>query len=197
MERPQPQHSPAGADPAAQSAAGRNPQGPPLPLGPAERAREARTRRRRAIRQFLVVGLCFVALLGLGAVAVGFLFYDRTTKPDLSTPEHVTRKYLEAYLIDRDDYAAKQYQCPDDSGLSEIRALRSDIDTRQNKYGVRFTFSVDAATELDQPGPDARVAVDLVLSTVLQGQPKREVEHWEFNTQNDDGWRVCGAHETD
>src|SRR2546423_11431564 len=81
---------------------------PPVP-SPAERLREARARRRRAMRQFLVVGLCFVALLCLGGVAVGFLFYDRATKPDLSTPEHVTRRYLEAFLVDRDDYAAKQY----------------------------------------------------------------------------------------
>src|SRR5438067_2772103 len=76
-----------------------------------ERLREARARRRRAMRQFLVVGLCFVALLCLGGVAVGFLFYDRATKPDLSTPSLVTRKYLSAYLVNRDDVAATQYQC--------------------------------------------------------------------------------------
>src|SRR5438045_9644808 len=113
-----------------------------------ERLREARARRRRAMRQFLVFGLCFVALLCLGGVAVGYLFYDRATKPDLSTPEHVTRKYLEAYLVDRDEYAAKQYQCSDDSGLAEIRALRSDIDGREQKYGVKFSYSVDSATRL-------------------------------------------------
>src|SRR5207248_11389626 len=79
-------------EPAAPPAAAGEPS--PVP-GPAERLREARARRRRAMRQFLVVGLCFVALLCLGGVAVGYLFYDRATKPDLSTPEHVTRKYLE------------------------------------------------------------------------------------------------------
>src|SRR5438046_2464850 len=157
-------------EPAAAPAAAGQPELPPVP-GPAERLREARARRRRAMRQYLVVGLCFVALLCLGGVAVGFLFYDRATKPDLSTPEHVTRKYLEAYLVDRDDYAARQYRCSDDSGLAEIRALRSDIDSREQKYGVKFSYSVDSATRLAESGSDAKVAVDLVLSTVLQGQP--------------------------
>jgi hypothetical protein len=170
---------------------------PMLPPSPAERAREARAKRRRAMRQYLVVGLCFVGLLCLGAVAVGFLAYDRATKPDLGTPEHVTRKYLEAYLVDRDDYSAKQYQCPDDSGLAEVKALRSDIDNRESKYGVKFNYSVDTANELARTGTDARVGVDLVLSTVIQGQPRREVEHWEFVTHNAGGWRVCRAHETD
>src|SRR5438094_5141435 len=192
MERPQPPQPGVGPDATV---------GPPAPLAPppspADRQREARARRRRAIRQFLVVGLCVAALVGLGGVAVGFLFYDRAPRPDLSTPEHVTRKYLEAYLVDRDDYSARQYQCTDDSGLAEIRALRSDIDNRERKYGVRFSYSVDSATKMQESGPDAQVAVDLVLSTVLQGQPKREVEHWHFNTHNEGGWRVCRAHETD
>src|SRR5947207_2815295 len=82
----------------------------PAPTGPAERLREARARRRRTVRQVLLIGVCFVALLCLGGVAAGFLYYHQATKPDLSTPEHVTRKYLEAYLIDRDEYKARDYR---------------------------------------------------------------------------------------
>jgi len=160
-----------------------------------ERLREARARRRRAMRQFLVVGLCFAALLCLGGVAVGFLFYDRATKPDLSTPEHVTRKYLEAYLVDRDDYAANQYRCSDASGLTELQALRDDIDARQRRYGVSITGSLDRVHEVERTASAAKVDVDLVFSAVIQGAPQKDLEHWEVSVSNESGWRVCGANE--
>jgi hypothetical protein len=169
----------------------------PAPSSQAERLREARARRRRTIRQVLVVGFCFGSLLCLGGVAAGFLFYHQATKPDLSTPEHVARKYLEAYLIDRDEYAARQYQCANASGLAEIQALRADVDDRGKKFGLTFTFSVDRVSEIARTGSDAKLAVDLVLSATVQGEPKREVEHWQLTAHDDGGWRVCGAHEVD
>ncbi len=195
-----PQSSPpsdAGPRPPGEGAAAGVPpeEQPNPPLSAAERTREARARRRRTIRQFLIVGLCFIALLCLGGVAVGFLYYDRATKPDLSSPVLVTHEYLSAYLIDRDDRAAERYQCSDASGLAEIRALRDDIDTRQKTYGVTIIPSVDRLQEGEQSGRTARVTVDLVLTAVIQGKPQRDVEHWEFTAQNDGGWRVCTAHE--
>jgi len=144
-----------------------------------------------------VVGLCFVALLGLGAVAVGFLFYDRTTKPDLSTPALVTRKYLAAYLVDRDDAGAAQYQCSDSSGLASMRALRSDLDDRQKRYNIAITVSVDSVREASRSGNSAEVAADIVLSAVDTGDQLTRVQHWLITARNDGGWRVCSAHETD
>src|SRR5256885_835925 len=162
---------------------------------PAERLRAARARRRQVFRQVLVIGFCFFSLLCFGGVASGFLFYHQATKPDLSTPEHVTRKYLEAYLIDRDEYTARQYQCADNSGLAELRALRSDIDARQKTYGVTINVSADRVRSTDASDTSARVAVDLVLTAVIQGDPQKDTEHWEFTLRNQDGWHVCGAHE--
>src|SRR5947208_1657579 len=121
--------------PEVEAAGGADSQPTEVAQSPAERLREARARRRRAVRQVLLIGACFVALLCLGGVAAGFLYYHQATKPDLSTPEHVTRKYLEAYLIDRDEYKARDYRCADDSGLTELQAFRADIDDRQKKYG--------------------------------------------------------------
>ena len=164
---------------------------------PAERLRAARARRRQVFRQVLVIGFCFFSLLCFGGVASGFLFYHQATKPDLTTPEHVARKYLEAYLIDRDEYAVRQYECADTSGLKEIQALRADVDEREKKFGLAFTFSVARADEAERRGNDSVVAVDLVLSTSIQGEPKREVEHWQLKMHNDSGWRVCRTHETD
>ncbi len=195
--RPPGEGAGAGAPAEIQPKPGSTDTQPTPPLSAAERTREARARRRRAIRQFLIVGLCFAALLCLGAVAVGFLYYDRATKPDLSTPEHVTRKYLEAYLIDRDELKASKYRCSDASALDEIRALRADIDDRQRRFGATYSFSVDRVNEISKAGDEARMAVDLILSMVSEGQSIREVEHWEVTARNENGWRVCGAHETD
>ena len=169
----------------------------PAKAANAEHVRDARTRRRRAVRQYLIVGLCLVALLCLGGVAAGVLFYDRATKPDLSTPDHVTRKYLEAYLIDRDDYTAKRYECADPSGLRDVEALRSDIDNRQKRYGVTFTYSVGGINETSRANNAAGLDVTLVLTTTIQGQSRREVEHWQMTARNENGWRVCAAHEVD
>jgi hypothetical protein len=163
--------------------------------GPAERLQEARVRRRRTLRQVLVVGLAVIALMCLGGGAAAFLLYDRATKPDLSTPALVTRKYLDAYLVDRDDAKAAQFQCADDSGLSDIRALRADIDSRQKTFGVNITVSVDRVSEVNRSGPSAATSADLVLSTVIQGQSQRAVEQWEFALHDEDGWRVCSGHE--
>ena len=142
MERPQPPQPGVGPDAAVVPPAPLAP-----PLSPAVRQREARARRRRAIRQYLVVALCLVALLVLGGVAVGFLFYDRATKPDLSSPEHVTRKYLEAYLIDRDDYTTRIYQCSDTSGLSQIRAFRDDLDQREKAHSISISVTLKSVRE--------------------------------------------------
>jgi hypothetical protein len=159
--------------------------------------KEAKARRRRAIKQFLIVALCFVILLCLGGIAAGFFYYDRATKPDLSSPVLVTHRYISAYLIDRDDRAAERYQCANPSGLAEFRALRDDIDNRQKTYGVSISASVDSVQDQGATGNAETLAVDLILTAVIQGKPQRDLEHWSFTARNEDGWRVCGAHELD
>ena len=194
VEPPRPQpgatESPSVTD--AVPGAGKPDQG--SPLTPADRLREARARRRRATRQFLIVGLCFVALLCLGGAGVGFLYYDRATKPDLSSPVVVTDKFLSVYLVDRDDRRAQDYQCSDVSGLAEIHALREDLDHREKAYRITISTSVDSIRESNRTNNDAEVSVDLALTTVLDGKPQRAVQQWLFSTHDDGGWRVCGAH---
>jgi hypothetical protein len=149
------------------------------------------------MRRFLVVGLCALALLCGGAGAAGALYYNRATKPDLGTPDHVARKYLEAYLEDRDEQTAEVYQCGDGSGLNEIHALRNDIDNREKQHSITFTYSVGGITVLSESSTDATLSTTLVLTTTMQGRPLREVEHWQMTARNDHGWHLCGAHEVD
>jgi hypothetical protein len=183
------------SQPGLEAADGAGTQQPEAVPNAAERLREARARRRRAVRQVLLIGTCVVSLLCLGGVAAGFLYYHQATKPDLSTPEHVTRKYLEAYLIDRDEYKAREYRCGDTSGLTELQAFLADIVDRQKKYGLTFSFSVDRVKVVDSTEKVAHLDVDLAISTTDQGQPLRGIDHWNITTQNQDGWRVCTAHQ--
>jgi hypothetical protein len=155
----------------------------------------SRTQRRRRWRQVFVVALAVTALLCLGGVGAGFLLYDRETKPDLGTPAVSTRQYLAAYLVDRDDGRAALLQCSNSAGLADLRSLRDDLDTRQKTYGITFAVAIDSVRELSRSSNEARVGADINISAIVQGKPQRALEHWEFITQNEDGWRVCGGHE--
>ena len=146
-------------------------------------------------RRRFVVGIAIVALLCIGGTTAAFLFYDKATRPDLRTPVLVTEQYLTAYLGDRDDARAGQFQCGDASGLYDVRALRAQIDAREKASGTTFAVSVDSIRELGRTGDSASVAVDLAISSTVQGQSRRELEHWEFSTRDDSGWRVCSGHE--
>jgi hypothetical protein len=167
---------------------------PPQLVVPA-RASGARAGRRRRLRQVLVAVLAMIGLLCLGSVGAAFLLYDRATKPDLGTPALVTRNYLTAFLVGRDDVRAAQYRCSDAPGLAAVTAVRKDDDDREKKYNVVITVSVDSVREISRSGNDAQVAVVLTFGTTIDGTPQQEIEHWEFTTHNDGGWRVCSGHE--
>jgi hypothetical protein len=163
---------------------------------PKERVQQAARPRRRGFRQFLIVTLAVVALLCLGGVGAAFVFYDKATKPDLRTPVVVTLGYLRAYLVDRDDVKAAEFQCGDGSGLKDVRALRNDVDSREKTYNVKIVVSVDGAFETSRSGRAAGTSADLVLTTMVEGQPQRAVEHWVFALQEDDGgWHICSGNE--
>src|SRR5262245_17321122 len=100
---------PSSPDPEAAPVQGFSQPGePPAADKSTEHSQEARIRRKRTFRQTLVVVLSVVALVCLGGSAAAFVFYDKATKPDLSTPTLVTRKYLDTYLVDREDAKAAQ-----------------------------------------------------------------------------------------
>jgi hypothetical protein len=143
----------------------------------------------------VVIVLAVLTLLCLGGGATAFLYYDRATQPDLGTPALVTREYLSAYLVDRDDAKAPQFRCADESGLSDVKAFRDDIDSRQKTFNVAIVVSVESVIEKSRSGGTAVVGADIVLSTTSDGASLRRVQHWQFTTRNDGGWRVCDGHE--
>jgi hypothetical protein len=165
------------------------------PQPPTPDVQPSKPPRQGVVRRTVVVVLAVVGLLCLGGGAAAFLYYDRATQPDLSTPSLVTREFLSAYLVNRDDFKASQLQCSDSSGLSDVRDLRRQIDDRQKNTGIAFTVAVDTVQELSRGGDAATVAADLAITSTVQGQTGRELEHWQFTTRNEGGWRVCEGHE--
>lgn len=158
---------------------------PPMPAA-------GRSRRVRVV--LLVLTVVALVLCGGGA-AVGYLLYDRATAPNLTSPAAVVREYIQTYLNDRNDTRAALLVCKSGSQLSEVRALRTDVASREKTYGLSISIGTDSVQESSRSGKTAHVAAEIVLSTIDNGTSLRRVQSWDFIAVNDSGWRVCGAHQ--
>jgi hypothetical protein len=136
--------------------------------------------------RILVMSLMIAVLLGVGA-AVWLIFDDRT--PDANGPVAVTRQYLAAYLVDRDDVKAAQFHCTDDGGLLDVKAVRASIDTGQR------SASIDNVTETSRTESTATTTAVIVFTSVVDGKSQQAVEHWEFSLKGGGVWLVCSGHE--
>jgi hypothetical protein len=130
-----------------------------------------------------------------GGAVLTYVSYDRATAPDLGSPTVVVRDWIKAYLGDRNDSEADVYSCPDQGGLAAVKALREDLSSRERSFGITINVSYDSVRETSRTGERATVTAAIVLATIGGGTPLRRVQSWDFDTVNDHGWRVCGAHE--
>lgn len=133
-----------------------------------------------------------VALFCLSGVAVAYVLYDNATAPDRSAPDVVVDNYLRAFLVDRDDVRANQYVCADSTGLSELQALRADLQEREKRFQTTFTVSW-GSLGVQQQGNSAEVSVTLIIATVVNGLSQSDRQPWRFVTQTGEDWRVCQA----
>src|SRR5437773_915413 len=104
--------------------------------------------------RIVLISLVIAVLIGLGAAA-WLVFGDRAQ--DARGPVAVTRQYLAAYLVDRDDVKAAQFHCTDDGGLLDVKALRAGIDTGQR------SVSIDKVTETSRTESTATTTAVIVL----------------------------------
>ncbi|REF96595.1 hypothetical protein DFJ67_2584 [Asanoa ferruginea] len=131
-----------------------------------------------------------LTLLCLGGVGVGINLYDEATAIDRENPDVVVSSYLRAFLVDRDDAAAKLYTCAQDAGLKPMRAFKRDIEMREQSFGV--TILVDwGAIQVEPDGNNRRVTTEIGRS--LSGG-ERSLQTWQFTVIDENGgWRVCSA----
>lgn len=160
-------------------------QGGALPSRPAV----PRGRRRRLV---LAVVAGALALLCLGGIGVGYVVYDNVTGPDRSSPDVVVDNYLRAYLVERDDVKARLYSCSDTSGLSDLRALRDDLQAREQRFNTTFRVTWGALSVVGR-GTTADVAVELRLSATVDGFAQQDLQSWLLQARDEDGWQVCRA----
>ncbi|MDG4822413.1 hypothetical protein O7635_11190 [Asanoa sp. WMMD1127] len=144
----------------------------------------------RPLRLLVMVLAGVAALLCLGGVGVGLNLYDEATAINREEPDIVVANYLGAQLVNRDDAAAKLYSCAQDQGLEPIRALKRDMEMREQSFDV--SILVDWGGLSVQPaGADRLVTTDIGRS--LAGG-ERSVQVWRFTVVDESGgWRVCSA----
>jgi hypothetical protein len=136
------------------------------------------------------MGLGVMALLCLGGVGVFVSLYDSATAIKRSAPDAVVDNFLGAYLVNRDDNEASLYTCKSGADLTELKAFRDDIVTRERKFSVGITVSWTSLT-VSISGDRGTVTTDLTKATA--DGTERITKPWQFAVVDEDGWRVCGA----
>ncbi|MCG5452792.1 hypothetical protein [Micromonospora hortensis] len=159
---------------------------PPAPVTPAPQPP------RRRMRTVLTVVAGVLALLCLGGVATALVWYNRASTPDRSTPDVVVDNYLRAFLVDRNDVRADLFTCESGSQLEALRALRTDLLEREQRFATTITVSWGTLNVQTQ-GDVAAVEVTLIISARVDGMSQSDRQPWQFNTRLADGWQVCGG----
>jgi hypothetical protein len=133
-----------------------------------------------------------VALLCLGGAGVAFVAYREATEPDRSAPDVAVSNYLRALFVERNDVDTSQYSCDDQTGLAPIKEFRSDLESREKRFDTQFNVSWGSLTT-DDGDHAAQVVVDLQISALIDGVRQSDIQSWQFEVVDDDGWRVCSA----
>jgi hypothetical protein len=140
--------------------------------------------RSQRIRNLLLIVMGFFVTL---AVVVGGALYflsDRAIGIDRSTPQVATRDFLHAALVLQDPGQVSLFVCSDWSTAEAVELVSPPTDPAVNVSwaATRVTVVGDRATALVRMRFTVRDASGL----------QEDVEMWQLDLVNEDGWRVCG-----
>ena len=156
-----------------------------------------RPRRRRNWRLIIAITAATLGTLCSAGSLTGYLWYDKATTPDRSSPSLVVRQYLRATFEDRDNGRASLFICAKPETLAEVQEVLSDIRTRETRFGVKIVVAWEGFSTTEQ-GTNASVSTNLLIRVPeANGSTSESLDHWIFTTVKTDGWRVCGAHKVD
>lgn len=134
-----------------------------------------------------------LALLCFGGAGVGYLLYDRATRPDRSAPDVATSNYLRAQFVERDDDRIRLFQCADGSGLGAIRQLRAEIEQQEQRLETMIIVSWGELVVERADETSATVRTSVRRTAMVDGALQSLADDWRFSLVEEDGWRVCGA----
>jgi hypothetical protein len=161
------------------------------PYDEAAEAEDAEWRRGRRRRMLAISGVVLLVLCLIGSIA-GYLWYDRATKIDRSTPVVVVEQYVYTIFADRDLAGAEIFEC-DGASRDGILGLLADIEERERKFDIAISVST-ANYSSSTVGDTAEVKVSLRIDVPEEdGKPSRSTQQWQFQLRDDDGWRVCSG----
>ncbi len=141
----------------------------------------------------MLVATGVVIAVAVATAGVAFLFYDKATKLDRTTPAVALEQYAWSTLYDLDNGRAKLFVCHQPQ-LGDVATLQQEFIDRERKYGTKVTFDL-ANEEVSVAGDTATINVDLkVLQTTSAGVSAESSRPWTFGLRNESGWRVCSGH---
>ncbi|WP_439117082.1 hypothetical protein [Micromonospora lupini] len=156
---------------------------PPAPPAPAPQPR------RRRLRTVLTVVGGVLALLCLGAVATGYVLYNRAAAPDRSAPDVVVVNYLQAALVSRDTQRAKLFTC--DGAVPAVDEFGAQMTERQQQLNVSFSINIEGVAVSKISPSEASVIAVIRRSASIDGVQQSLADTWRFDVRDRDGWRVC------
>ncbi|MET8085229.1 hypothetical protein [Micromonospora sp. NPDC005237] len=158
---------------------------PPAPPAPAPQPR------RRRLRTVLTVVGGVLALLCLGAVATGYVLYNRAAAPDRSAPDVVVVNYLQAALVSREPNRARLFTC--DGVVPELDEFGAQVVRREQELDVSFSINIEGVAVSKVSPSDASVVAVIRRSASIDGVQQSLADTWRFDVQDRDGWRVCAG----
>ena len=141
-----------------------------------------------------------IPLLCVAAIPLAFHSYDSATRPDRSAPDVVVHNYLQSFLVVPDDAVASQFVCTVPESLAAFRAFRADLRSREQRFGVTFSFGWGSLDVVPEGSDAASVTTDLSIAqhSKSNGVTSQGEQHetWNFRVVRSPDWRVCGATRT-
>lgn len=163
-------------------------------MGPLTPSGGRKPRRKRNWRlTFAILAGILAAFCASGSL-VAYVWYDKATTPDQSTPSLAVRQYLRATFELHDDKRASQFTCGDPQSVTEIQQLLSELRSTESRFRVTTNVSWEEFST-DEHGDSATVSLNLLIRVPeANGTPSEAIQRWSFDATNHGGWRVCGAH---
>ncbi|MEU4531041.1 hypothetical protein AB0F49_22700 [Micromonospora ureilytica] len=132
-----------------------------------------------------------LALLCLGGIATAYVWYDRASTPDRSTPDVAVINYLQAMLVSHDSNRAKLFTC--DGAVPSVDEFAAGITRREQELGVSFSINIEDVAVAETAGADASVIAVIRRSAAIDGVHQSLADTWQFDLNNRDGWLVCAG----